>query len=166
MCPSFRSVDPMRWVTINFTRQRDLLFAADIDNLLGAIIFCNFFGFNPLNTILATFFNYKYYYLVSYSCLYVVIMQVTTPKAQTICCCHCHRTSELWNFQSAFQILGGFHILFLKHKVEFKLQKLERYFCRCMFSLGHGLRTPNEGINQRNLKIWADAADKICFGHT
>ena len=25
----------------------------------------------------------------------------------------------------------------------------------------HGLRTPNEGINQRNLKIWADMADKI-----
>ena len=30
----------------------------------------------------------------------------------------------------------------------------------------HGLRTPNEGINQRNLKIWADVADKICFGST
>ena len=29
----------------------------------------------------------------------------------------------------------------------------------------HGLRTPSEGINQRNLKIWANAADKICFGH-
>ena len=25
----------------------------------------------------------------------------------------------------------------------------------------HGLRTPNEGINQRNLKIGADVADKI-----
>ena len=25
----------------------------------------------------------------------------------------------------------------------------------------HGLRTPNEGVNQRNLKIWADVADKI-----
>ena len=24
------------------------------------------------------------------------------------------------------------------------------------------LRTPNEGINQRYLKIWADVADKIC----
>ena len=31
---------------------------------------------------------------------------------------------------------------------------------------GHGLRTPNEGINQRNLKVWADVADKICFGRT
>ena len=31
---------------------------------------------------------------------------------------------------------------------------------------GHGLRTPNEGINQRNLKVWADEADKICFGRT
>ena len=30
----------------------------------------------------------------------------------------------------------------------------------------HGLRTPNEGINQRNLKIWSDVADKICFGNT
>ena len=30
----------------------------------------------------------------------------------------------------------------------------------------HGLRTPNEGINQRNLKIWADVADKMCFGRT
>ena len=25
---------------------------------------------------------------------------------------------------------------------------------------GHGLRTPNEGINERNLKFWADVADK------
>ena len=30
----------------------------------------------------------------------------------------------------------------------------------------HGLRTPNEDINQRNLEIWADVADKICFGRT
>ena len=30
--------------------------------------------------------------------------------------------------------------------------------------LDHGLRTPNEGINQKNLKNWADVADKICFG--
>ena len=29
-----------------------------------------------------------------------------------------------------------------------------------------GLRTHNEGINQRNLKFWADVADKICFGRT
>ena len=30
----------------------------------------------------------------------------------------------------------------------------------------HRLWTPNEGIDQRNLKIWADVADKICFGRT
>ena len=29
-----------------------------------------------------------------------------------------------------------------------------------------GLRTPNEGINQRYLKNLADVADKICFGRT
>ena len=28
------------------------------------------------------------------------------------------------------------------------------------------LRTPNEGINFKNLKIWGDMADKICFGRT
>ena len=27
----------------------------------------------------------------------------------------------------------------------------------------HGLQTPSEGINQRNLKLWAEMADKICF---
>ena len=30
----------------------------------------------------------------------------------------------------------------------------------------HGLRTPNEGISQRNLKFWVDVADKIRFGRT
>ena len=30
----------------------------------------------------------------------------------------------------------------------------------------HGLRTPNDGKNQRNLKILADVADKISVGHT
>ena len=30
----------------------------------------------------------------------------------------------------------------------------------------HGRRTPNEGINQRYLKNWADVADKICCRHT
>ena len=35
-----------------------------------------------------------------------------------------------------------------------------------VIAFGHGLRTPNEGISQRNLKIWADVADKICFGRT
>ena len=35
-----------------------------------------------------------------------------------------------------------------------------------LVSSKHGLRTPNEGINQRYLKIWADVADKICCRHT
>ena len=30
----------------------------------------------------------------------------------------------------------------------------------------HGLQTPNEGINQRYLKNWADVAEKLCFGRT
>jgi len=34
------------------------------------------------------------------------------------------------------------------------------------YTTNHGLRTPNEGINQRNLKNRADEADKICCRHT
>ena len=30
----------------------------------------------------------------------------------------------------------------------------------------HGLRTPDEGINQKNLKFWVDVADEMCFGST
>ena len=33
-------------------------------------------------------------------------------------------------------------------------------------SCGLGLRTPDEGRNQKYLKNWADVADKICFGRT
>ena len=35
----------------------------------------------------------------------------------------------------------------------------------CLIWFSHnvsGARTPKEGINQRNLKFWADVADKIC----
>ena len=38
--------------------------------------------------------------------------------------------------------------------------------CRMEDMTIHGLRTPNEGINQRYVKIWADVADKICCRHT
>ena len=41
-----------------------------------------------------------------------------------------------------------------------------RHFNAAIVGSDHGLRTPNEGINQRNLKIWVDVADKICFGRT
>ena len=45
------------------------------------------------------------------------------------------------------------------------LRSLEQ-FIQTAKGLNHGLRTPNEGINQRNLKNWADVADKICCRHT
>ena len=32
--------------------------------------------------------------------------------------------------------------------------------------LGLKIGTPNEGINQRNPKIWTHVADKICCGQT
>ena len=32
-----------------------------------------------------------------------------------------------------------------------------------MYPQTHGLRTPNEGINQRNLKFLADVAAKLCL---
>ena len=45
--------------------------------------------------------------------------------------------------------------------------KLQNIFSTCSTHvLVHGLRIPSEGTNQRNMKVWADAADKICFGRT
>ena len=41
------------------------------------------------------------------------------------------------------------------------LEPTLRYARHTVLLCIHGLRTPNEGINQRNLKIWADVADKI-----
>ena len=35
-----------------------------------------------------------------------------------------------------------------------------------LYNLDQGLRTLNEGINQRYLKNWADVTEKICFGCT
>ena len=35
-----------------------------------------------------------------------------------------------------------------------------------MLGIAHRLQTPNERINQRNLKFWDNVADKICFGRT
>ena len=34
----------------------------------------------------------------------------------------------------------------------------------CHVTWNQRLGTPSDDINQINLKIWADAADKICFG--
>jgi hypothetical protein len=38
--------------------------------------------------------------------------------------------------------------------------------CAWKIPADHGLRTPNEGINESYLKNWADVADKLCFGRT
>ena len=35
-----------------------------------------------------------------------------------------------------------------------------------LYLFSHGLRTPDDSINQRYLKNWADVADKICCRHT
>ena len=46
---------------------------------------------------------------------------------------------------------------FLRSEAEFYLKS---------DAITHGLRTPNEGINRRYLKNWADVVDRICFGRT
>ena len=54
-------------------------------------------------------------------------------------------------------------ILWMNVLVKVKIISLPIFSCH---HFCHGLRTPNEGINQRNLKIWADWADIICFRRT
>ena len=61
---------------------------------------------------------------------------------------------SLFAFKSQYIVLEGV------------FQSLRMINGRVKITSVHGLRTPNEGINQRNLKFWADVADKICFGRT
>ena len=56
-------------------------------------------------------------------------------------------------------VLSRIEVLCVSFSFERKSEKIEIYFLQ-----NHGLRTPNEGINQRYLRNWADVADKICFG--
>ena len=55
--------------------------------------------------------------------------------------------------------------IFATFKTKISLSK-ELYAMTLVNTAEHGLRTPNESINQRYLKNWADVADKICCRHT
>jgi hypothetical protein len=48
----------------------------------------------------------------------------------------------------------------------FQASNVPRSLMTNMNIFEHGLRTPNEVINQRYLKNWANVADKICCRHT
>ena len=50
--------------------------------------------------------------------------------------------------------------------VIFSLVIVYHLSCRTNYVPKHGLRTPNEDINQRYLKNWARVANKISFGRT
>ena len=52
------------------------------------------------------------------------------------------------------------------HPKMLKLDSVFFPFWLLFVIFNHGLPTPNEDINQRYLKNWADVADKICFGRT
>ena len=51
--------------------------------------------------------------------------------------------------------------LMCKHKLRKKGKREEK---AKPSSSQHGLRTPNEGINQRNWNVWAECGRQICFG--
>ena len=90
------------------------------------------------------------------------------------------KTRSRWNVVSDYlddHFLGSglFEIKYLCHwqtvwvstNSRLNLTWLSTAFVKCSLnSLCNGLRTPNEGINQRYLKNRANVADKICFGCT
>ena len=63
--------------------------------------------------------------------------------------------SLIFNFFSMKNKFRKFRLIYFENRYHAKFD--------CQY---HGLRTPNEGINQRYLEILVDAADKICFGRT
>ena len=50
------------------------------------------------------------------------------------------------------------------HLLTFPILKYFWSDINIVYVIAHGLRTPNKGINEINLKIWPDVADKIYFG--
>ena len=58
-----------------------------------------------------------------------------------------------------------YHKMFQFAKMSRTMKKMH-FYSHFLVDKNHGLRTANEGINQRYLKNWADVADKICLGRT
>ena len=71
-----------------------------------------------------------------------------------------NNTTEFGHFANN----GGFHLQLSVFPFVYQISVNPEY--DTLVCWGHGLRTPNEGINQRYLKNWADVADKICCRHT
>ena len=74
-----------------------------------------------------------------------------------------------WHPQSSFSVASGtlsfkFLTLALYAMGPYKRRKKVKW--AWLIPSTHGLRTHNEGINQRYQKNWADVADKICFSRT
>ena len=69
------------------------------------------------------------------------------------------RGSETITF-ATFSLKRSCEAIFYDYKQNNAILKIK------IFAKFDGLWTPNEGINQRKLKIWANVANKICFGHT
>jgi hypothetical protein len=65
-----------------------------------------------------------------------------------------------WNFHKFFLRIGDLKKKIWAGHFEIFFSKKKNFF----LLHSHGLRIPNEGINQRYLKNWADVVDKICFG--
>ena len=60
-----------------------------------------------------------------------------------------------------YETASAFLTLFFSKNSFVHLLKAKVLVCqRLQQRLTHGLRTTNEGINQRNLKIWANVGDK------
>ena len=67
---------------------------------------------------------------------------------------------EIFTFQSVIL----YHSIMKRHNFYWpKSEKILESFYNIII---HGLRTPNEGINQIYLKNWANVADKKCFSPT
>ena len=63
-------------------------------------------------------------------------------------------------------LLRGFRAIGRVYALIYRKYPTTNLFLGMFLVFIHGLRTPNEGINQRTLIFWADVADKICFGRT
>ena len=80
-----------------------------------------------------------------------------------------NKMTLLMNLSQFLNILLPYKLFVAEERTYVHILK-NRFSCSCplylLHSWNHGLGTPSEGINQINLRIWADVADKICFSRT
>ena len=149
------------------------------------VILCRTY-FQKLDLILSyssLVFFFSYYYIYSRRCVQYMRLMANLQWIELIIMFICEITYPhenmrhlflllliiYFNYFSLHNLFNDIDLMIYSYDKIINMKIIHSYENARIFNSNrhrHGLRTPNEDINQRYLKNWADVADKICFGRT